>query len=213
MQRGDLHGAGRALISKGVYTGYAQDPEAALRLLTEGRQMIDAERDPQLVLLGIHNTAGLLVESGRFEEAAEFVREHRARYQENAGRADRLRLVVLSGLIHEGLGMLEAAERELREAKQGLEWLGFGYRSALCTLYLCRVCLRQGRATEARELAEEAVAVFSSLGVGREALGALMLLQRSFELGQATVVIDRIAEFMRRAANDPAARFEPVRIN
>jgi hypothetical protein len=213
MQRGDLHGAGRALISKGVYTGYANDPEGALRLLTEGRQMIDAERDPQLVLLGIHNTGALLVDAGRFREAAEFMKANRARYQEHAGRADHLRLLILSADINFGLGELAAAEQELREAKRGLERLGFGYRSALSTLYLCRVCLRQGLAAEARELAEEAVAVFSGLGVGREALGALMLLQRSFELGQAAVVIDRVADFMRRAATDPAARFEPVHLN
>jgi tetratricopeptide (TPR) repeat protein len=213
MERGDLHGAGRALISKGVYTGFANDSEGALRLLAEGRQMIDAERDPQLVLLGIHNTASLLVEAGRFREAAELVRANRALFQENAGRADRLRLLMLSGEIKAGLGELAAAEQELREAKRGLERLGFGYRSALTTLYLCRVCLRQGRAAEARELAEEAVAVFSGLGVGHEALGALMLLQRSFELSQATVVIDRVADFMRRAATEPAARFEPVRLN
>jgi tetratricopeptide (TPR) repeat protein len=210
MQHGDLHGAGRALISKGVYTFYGNDSAGALRLLAEGGQMIDAEREPQLVIFGIQNTAACLVDLGRLEEAAALVREHRARYQQTAGRVDRLRLLALSGWIDAGLGNLERAEQELVAARRGLESLGFGYRSAQVTLELSGVYLRLGRAAEARQAAEEAVRIFSSLGVGREALGALMVLRQSFELGHATAVVDRVADFMRRAAHDPAARFEPT---
>jgi tetratricopeptide (TPR) repeat protein len=210
LRHGDRHGAGRALISKGTLTGHANDAEGAIRLLREGSSMIDAARDPQLALSALHNTAAFLAECGRFEEARALLRENRRRYREAGGRLDRLKLLGLGGIIDAGLGNLERAERELAAAKRGFDLLGLDYRSALAALDLAGVLLRRGKAAVAWEVAEEAARLFSSLGVGREALGALVLIRRAFDMGSAAAFLAKLAAFMRRAELDPEARFDPA---
>ncbi|HSK79574.1 MAG TPA: hypothetical protein VLQ45_24175, partial [Thermoanaerobaculia bacterium] len=69
LSKGSDHLAGRALISQGLYKGYAGDAEEAVRLLKEGLELIDEERDPSLVLSAVHGQLCFLVEAGDFEKA------------------------------------------------------------------------------------------------------------------------------------------------
>jgi tetratricopeptide (TPR) repeat protein len=61
---GDRHAAGRALISKALYTSYSGDPVAALRLLREGLATIDRTREPELESLARQNELLFLVDAG-----------------------------------------------------------------------------------------------------------------------------------------------------
>lgn len=117
---GDEHLAGRALIKKGIYTGYANDPAAAVTLLAEGFEKIDPAREPALALSAIHNIACFLVDLGRFQEARSLVRVNLWRYVRHGAHLDRIKLRGLQGLIEAGLQNFDLAERELREARTGL---------------------------------------------------------------------------------------------
>ena len=207
-RRGDDHQAGRALISKGLYTGYANDPEGAVRLLTDGLELIDQKRDPELALFAIHNTAAFLVDCNRFRKARNLVWENRWRYVRHGGRIDQVKLRWLQGLVETGLGNLPAAEEALKEARQGLAAAELRYHWALAGLDLGSLLLRRKRHEEARTVVLEATDVFVALNIQREAMGAVVLLQRVFEAGiEAQATLDHAIRFLRRVEHDPTLTF------
>lgn len=207
-RRGDNHLVGRTLIKKGLYTGYANDPERAVRLLVDGLALIDRERDPQLALSAIHNIAWFLMDLGRFRQARNLVWENRWRYHEHGGHIDRLKLRWLQGLIDKGLGKLASAEEALKEARKGFGDAGMRYHAALTGLDLASIFLRRKRPAEARDVVLEATAVFIDLRIQREALGAVLMLKSVFEAGvEARAILDDAIHFLRRIEYDPTLTF------
>jgi tetratricopeptide (TPR) repeat protein len=208
VRQGDSHLAGRALIQKGTYRGLANEPEEAIRLLQRGLAMIDADREPRLALTAIHNTAFFLITCGRFREARSLVWQNLPRYQ-GGGQLDRIKLQGLRGLICAGLGELDRAEEYLVAARRGFEETGVRYHAAIAGLDLAVVWLRQGRRQEARDLVLDCVQVFLELRIHREALAAVLVLQRAFEKGlDADALLDKARDFLRRIEQDPTLTFE-----
>jgi tetratricopeptide (TPR) repeat protein len=209
MAAGDEHLAGRVLIGKGKHAQEAQDVDAAISLLRQGLSMIDADRDPWLVLASLHNLAWCMVDNQRYTEARELLRENFWRYERHGGAVDRLRLRWAFGEISAGLDDLEQAEHELSAAREGFIAAGLPYSAAIVALDLGHVLLRQGRNREAREVVREAAEVFQTLKIDREALGALLFLEKSFEMeaAQTAMLLRSLADFLRRAEDDPEAKF------
>lgn len=207
-RRGDDHLAGRALLKKGIYTGHANNPEGAVRLLTEALSLIGQERDPQLTLSAIHNIAAFLVDCGRFRQARALVWENRWRYDQHGGRIDRVKLRWLQGLIDAGMENTTSAEQALVEARQGLDEAGLRYHSALSGLDLASILLRQKRGGEARDMVLASTGVFLELRIQREAMGAVLMLRQTFEAGvEAKVLLDQVILFLRRLEHDPTLTF------
>jgi hypothetical protein len=69
---GDRHLAGRAMIQRGLYVGYAGDPEHALRVLEAGLSRVNREQEPELVYAAVHNQLHFIIDCGRFDEARKF---------------------------------------------------------------------------------------------------------------------------------------------
>jgi hypothetical protein len=113
LQLGERHLAGRALVSRGLYTADAGDLRAALDLLATGVAAIDPDRDPGLLAMAEQNIAWTFVLGGRFVEARE-------RLGACAGRhiqTDELmlaRIEWLEGRIALGLGDRRRAETAFR---------------------------------------------------------------------------------------------------
>jgi tetratricopeptide (TPR) repeat protein len=179
---GDCHNAGRALISKGIYTGCGDDPEEAVRLVSAGLAMINAAADPKLVISAVHNLIGFLADCGRFREAQRLLRKTRQAYFAEGDRLNLIKLRWLEGRISAGLGHLRRAEQSLLEARRELESTGLEYHTALVSLDLAAVWLGQGKTTETRKLVEELVATFRARRIARETLAALVLLKEAFDL-------------------------------
>ena len=209
VRHGDLHRAGRALIKKGTFRGHANEPEEAIRLLQRGLAMIDADREPRLALTAIHNTAFFLITCGRFREARSLVWQNLHCYEEHGGQLDRVKLQGLRGLICAGLGELDRAAEYFVAARRGFEEAGVRYHAAIAGLDLAVVRLRQGRRKEARDLVLDCVRVFLELRIHREALAAILVLQRAFEKGlQADALLEKARDFLRRIEQDPTLTFE-----
>lgn len=207
-RRGDDHLAGRALISKGIYTGHANKPEEAVRLLKDGLARIDQERDPQLALSAVHNIAWFLVDCGHFRQARNLAFTNRWRYERHGGTIEKVKLRWLQGLIDAGLAHLTTAEGALKEARQGLHDAGLGYHSALAGLDLASILLRQQRTEEARAMVLESTEVFLKLRIEREALAAILMLKQVFEVGiVARALLDDAIQFLRRVQHDPTLTF------
>jgi tetratricopeptide (TPR) repeat protein len=180
-RRGDDHEAGRALLKKGIFTGYQGSSEAAIQLIEQGLALLDQERDPRLVYLALHNQARLFLDLGQLREARMALWKAKARGLDAGGRMNELRVRWLEGQINASLGELERAEAALREVKEGFQAAGLGYKAALAGLELGAVLLRQAHSeTAVREVLASAN-VFISLGISREAAASVLLLQKALE--------------------------------
>ena len=208
---GDSHLAGRALISKGLYTGYAGEPEDAILLLQEGLGLLEEEREPLLEFAAVHNQLMFLIDCGRYQEAKELLSLNRRRLRDAGGRLNRFKVVWQEGRVAAGLGDPRRAEAALRRARRGLAQADLGYQAAIATLDLAAVLLRQGRTEEGELLVEEAAGTFVALRIEREALGALLMLRQAFAMRVATAaLVEDVTLYLRRCEHDPAARFNPA---
>jgi len=181
---GDRHNAGRALISKGLYTGYNNDPETAVRLLSAGLTLIHPAADPKLVISAVHNLITFLADGERFREAQRLLKRARPYYAEG-DRLNLIKLHWLEGKVAAGLGRLRRAEQSFLQARRELEAAGLHYHAAVVSLDLAAVWLSRGKTAETRALVEELVATFQARRIAREALAALLLLKKAFDLDRS----------------------------
>ncbi len=207
--RGDSHLAGRSLLKKGIYTGYAGNAEQAIVLIKQGLSQVDSRRDPELVVGAIYNQVHFLVECGRFKEAKALFWDAYAHTKHSGGHINLLRLRWIEGRVYFGLGDLDRAAREFLFAKKGFEDAGLGYKAALTSLDLAAVWLRQGKIEEVRPLILEAVEIFLSLKIQREVLAGVLLLKKACETRTPMhELLDSVREYLRRAEHDPTVHFE-----
>lgn len=204
----DSHRQGRALLSKGMFLGYAGRPEEAVELIPLGLARIDREQEPRLALMARHNLAWFLNDCGRPHDAAELLDSFRDRYQEFPDPWTQLRLRWLESRIALNLGHLEEAEAGFRQARERSLADGLCYDSSMLTLDLAALYLREGRIDEVKNLAREMLPIFVSQDVHRQALAALAIFQQAAEMDRATPrLVREIANYLTRARRNPGLRF------
>lgn len=206
LRYGDAHDAGRMLILKGIYLGRANDPQQGLRMLAAGLADLDGARDPRLIFQTLHNVLLFRAELGEFEPAREQLAAMSGLYERFAGRIDRVKLCWVEGRIAAGLGEPERAEAAFLRARAELNAAGLGYRAALISLDLAALRLGQGRTAEVRGLVEEMVVTFRAVGVGREAIAALLMLREATRQDRATVELLRSVAGVLQTLEGPSAR-------
>ncbi|HEX9940790.1 MAG TPA: hypothetical protein VGG03_02140 [Thermoanaerobaculia bacterium] len=201
------HQVGRVVILKGLYTGYAGKLEEGLQLLVRGLSMIDRTRDSKLVFHTLHNILLFRVELGQYAQARRQLQRMRPLYAAYAAGPDLMKLHCIEGEIAAGLGDLVTAEATFQQIRQDFDDAGLGYEASIVSLDLAGVWLLQGRTAEVRGLVAEMVATFRALGVEREAMSALHMLQEALKRDQATLEVLRlVGGILRRLQNEPATR-------
>jgi tetratricopeptide (TPR) repeat protein len=188
---GDLHAAGRALVSKGTAAGLGLNPQEAVRLLIEALQLLDARRDPDLVFMTVHNLLSYLVDCGRSTEAARLYAQSRVLYARYPGRLDRLKARWLEGRIAAAQGDDTTAEAAFQEVQTGFAAVDLPYDAALASIQLADIWLRTGRTREIKGLVDEMVTIFRAHNIRREVIGALLMLREACEREGATVALLR----------------------
>jgi hypothetical protein len=203
-RRGDRHLAGRALVSKSLYKMYQGNIAEAEVLIRRGLALIDQDREPSVFQCAVHNLLLLLIEQDRFQEARKQLFLHRPRMA-TLGDLQLLKLRAVEGRIAFGLGRLAQAEIIFQELRQAFEGEGLGYSAALASLELAAVLQRAGRdAREVFDLVVEASNTFTSLGVQREALGAILVLRKATEEGLPTpALLQSTIRFLMRFESNP----------
>jgi tetratricopeptide (TPR) repeat protein len=197
-RRGDQHLAGRALLKKGLYANYSGEPERAVQILQQGISLVDPEREPGLTSGAMHNLAVSLMESGRLGEARSLLGTGARPGGENGGRVNRLKSRWVEAHMEAEMGNFDRAAKELEEVRLGFQEHELPYSAALVSLELAAVHLRQGWEEEARAQVAEAVEVFSTLGIRREGMAAVLLLRKAFEQRVATLsLLDGVIALMR----------------
>lgn len=207
-QIGEIHLAGRALISRGINTYYDGKAGEAVTLLRRGLAMLDPLRDPQLIQRSQQNLLLALVDSGELQEARKLLLESDLRRKLAPEPLNLLKLRWIEGKIHAGQNKLWRAEALFREVREGFLQRGMGYDAALVGLELVEVWLRQDKSAEARGLTLEIVETFEDLGVQREALRAMRFLETACRTEAATPsMAARVILFLRRLEWEPRLQF------
>ncbi|HEV2851461.1 MAG TPA: tetratricopeptide repeat protein [Thermoanaerobaculia bacterium] len=210
LKDGERHRAGRSLVNMSIVYSHSGCAEEGIPVLFQSLELIDAEHEPRLLLCAKHNLITYLADAGRVQEARSLYRETRSLYRDFGEPWVQNRRHWVKGKIANGLGNFDRAEALFLEARQGFLAEGIPYDTALVSLELAHLYARQGRTADLKRLAGEIVPIFASRRIHREALAALAFLKQAMEAEAAGVeLIARIAEFLRRAENDPALKFEP----
>lgn len=195
---GEIHLAGRTLITKALYLYYKGDSHAACRALEEGLGLIDRDRDPSLLGTAVLNQLLLLEDCGQFTEARIFLFNHRAQFS-HAGQITALRLRWTEGRIHYGMGRLESAERDFRVVREGFQEAGMSFACALIGLELALTLLRQGRTRDAIQEGLASAKMFLALSIDRELLGSFLFLEEAFKSEVLNLAdLEETARYLRR---------------
>jgi tetratricopeptide (TPR) repeat protein len=204
-ERGDRHMAGRALITKGLYTGWAGRSREAFRITQRGLDMVDEAREPELVLAAIHNQIWFLVETGRLREARSLLGAHRDELA--TGEAQRLDLLWLEGRIRAGLRDGKRALLDLEAAEQGFAAAGRRYQAANVKLDQAAIHLRLGDSAGALSLIRAAEDAFLQLEAPQSTRMALAFLRQRLAQRQIPApFVLRLADIIRRGQHGVAAR-------
>jgi tetratricopeptide (TPR) repeat protein len=203
---GDDHLAGRALIIKGIFTGYSGGAEEAVHSIRQGLSTVDALRDPGLVFSALQSQARFLVDCGRFREARQALSSLRHRRLDIGGRLNELKVRWLEGQISVGLEEFDLAEQALAEANQGFEKAGLGYKAALAGLELGAVWLHQGRFQDAERMVLTCADVFLALRIRRELMAAILMLRQAAEARYLSLsALQRVISLLREEERDSKA--------
>jgi tetratricopeptide (TPR) repeat protein len=196
-ERGDRHMAGRALITKGLYTGWAGRSREAFRITQRGLDMVDESREPELVLAAVHNQIWFLVESGRLREARSLLGARRDELATD--EAQRLDLLWLEGRIRAGLRDERRALVDLEAAEQGFAAAGRRSQAANVKLDQAAIHLRKGDTAQALTLVRAAEDAFLQLETPQSTRMALAFLrQRLSQRALPAPVVLRLADLIRR---------------
>jgi tetratricopeptide (TPR) repeat protein len=207
---GEPHLAGRVLILQGICTAHTGRYGEATEILQEGLGLIDPARDAQLAAIGRYCYILSLADCGEHLRASELLLKSGLRETFAAEPLNLLKLRWLEGRIHAGLGRFQNAETALTAARRGFFEKIQNYDAALVGLDLLGVWLRQGKAIEAQELAEDVLETFLDLGIQSEALRAVRYLREACRQRAATpTLVKLVAEFLRQLEWQPLLRFAP----
>ncbi len=205
---GDPHLAARAVVLRGIYTLYDENPKAARELLARGLRGLDPERDPELFLSTRQSYIAALVESGEPVRAAHELLSSGLREALADSSLNLAKLRWLEGLVYAGLKRRELAEGALQAAREAFHQHGQAYNASLVGLDLAEIWLEQGRTRDVMDLADEITAIFAQLGVSREIELAIRYVYVACELNLATAAkIRYVKRFLERAERDPYLAF------
>ncbi len=205
----ESHLAGRTMVTQALLLKEQGKPGHAIRILKEAVGMIDAEREPYLMLIAHQNLVSYLTDLGRYEEAQAMLPRVRRRTVEIGRRNDLLRLRWLEGDIQLGLGHEARAESAFLEVRKGFAELGIGFDAATISLEIAALYLRQGRTAEIKQLAAEMVPIFESQDVHQETIAALLLFKKAVDMETLTArMLEEVSDVLQRSKGRPRPRSE-----
>ncbi|HEV7667411.1 MAG TPA: hypothetical protein VGS22_02725 [Thermoanaerobaculia bacterium] len=158
-------------------------------LLLEALPLLTPGTDPRVSLFALHNMMGRMVDLGRFTFAEEMLRTLRPHLEPFFGETDRLKLSWVEGKIAAGLERWSIAEHAFRGLRRRFADQSLPFHVALVTLDYGALLLRQGRTRDLRPLLDEMIGTFLGLGIQREALASVLLLQNALAAERATLAL------------------------
>ncbi len=193
LERRQHHLAGKALYQRGTAAGYAGKIEPAISHFCRAYDLIDLEKAPDMAVSALKNAILLLADLGDYVRADRLYLAARPVLEALAGPIEKLKLRAVAGKIAAGRGRLHQAEAAFRTVRREFGRLKLPMHASLAGLELCAIWLQEGRTTEARAVVEETLATFLALGIEREALASLVLLDEAVRQERATLELAQAA--------------------
>lgn len=193
LERRQHHLAGKALYMRGLAAQYGGRLPQATSHFCRAYDLIDAEKAPDMAVAALHNALHCLADLGDFERADGLFSSACPVLETLAGPVEKLKLRAVAGKIAAGLGRLHQAEAAFRTVRREFGRLKMPVYASHAGLELCAIWLHEGRTAEAKAIVEETLATFLALGIEREALASLVLLDEAVRQEQATVELAKAA--------------------
>jgi tetratricopeptide (TPR) repeat protein len=181
-----LHDAGRALIQRGVHTGWSGDPEEGIRIIAQGLRLIERGRDPKLGFQSLHSILIFRVELGEFKLARRQIWEMRPLYYRHREHILQVKLRWIEGKVFLGLGQIDRAVRAFQQAQESFLQKRMNYDAALVSFDLAAVWLRQRKLADVRLLLQEMLDIFRARYIAREGIAALIMLRDAANRNELT---------------------------
>jgi len=175
---GDTEGVSRTQVFLGLVLGYDGECDRAIIAFLQALEQLPPFSS--LELSAVHGLALNLTDAGHPEWAQRVLRANLRLYR-RAGKLIGLRLIWLEGKIAAGLQKYGRAEAKLNTARYAFLREGKTYDAALVSLDLAWVFARGGRRREVAWIATQMLQTFRSLGIARESIASIVLLQKSCE--------------------------------
>lgn len=207
LDNGELKG--KILLTKAYIHHALDEPEASTAAILEAMPLLDAEREPRLVLIVLHNLIADLLYLGRAEEASQKLPDARRLAEQLGGELDLARVLWVEAKVSDALGNLAEARERFEQVRSAFDKAGLIYDHALVSLELSTVLLKLGETARVRTLADEMLRIFRSQEVLPEALAAVRVFCEAARQETATVELGRrVVRFLYRAKDDPELKFE-----
>jgi tetratricopeptide (TPR) repeat protein len=162
-----------------LYTNYAGDPRRALAILCGVLPALDRGGDPELALAAAHNALWFMTELGWHSLAGRCLPLVRPLYQRDGRHLNLVRLRWLEARIEVATGSREEALAMFAEARDGFAEVDLPFPAAIVAIDLALVWAEEERFEEIETLARELYATFRSIGVPREGMAALLLVEEA----------------------------------
>jgi tetratricopeptide (TPR) repeat protein len=207
---GEPHLAGRTLMSRARLAWIAgAAKELILRFFERSLELLDRERDPELVAAAFHNRIVCLTEHGCYQEAGELLLESGLRRTFAGQPLKLIRLRWLEARIQAGIGRLDRAEAIFQEVWQSFQGFRLEFDAALAGLDLAEVWLRQGKDRQLAALAAKIGKTFQAVGLPKEAALAFDYLRVAAEMQMVDLTfVSRTRQFLVDLRGNPNLAFD-----
>ncbi len=177
----------KALIQRGLVAAYTEKFETAASFFGLALCRIDRQQEPQLFRTAVLNTVGALIDLNELDRAETLLANSRPLIEEIGGTIDKLKVRWVEAKIARAAGRYHQAERTFREIRRAFTDERMPYYVALVNLELCAIWLHARRTDELRAAVGEALSTFLGLGIEREALASVILLDQAAQQDRATL--------------------------
>lgn len=205
---GDRHAEGKVLVVLAVMKNTCGEPRQSIDLLQQALGLIDAARDPRLAINARHNLAVALASVGEPQEALQHIAALRALYDPTRDRVSLLRLRHLESRVRNAMGDHATALEGLDEVRRQFMDLAMPLEVALTALEMATIQVELGMLDAAQRLASETMAISRSLGIQREALAALLVIEEAAQRKALTQqLIKEVLTFLQQSKQNPELKF------
>jgi tetratricopeptide (TPR) repeat protein len=199
---------GRILLKKAATLEQMGDVEASIEALRQARPYVEKAGEPRDLNCLLFNMTVALLHLGRLAEAEELLAEAREVAIRLGNELDLARTLWATARLDLSLGRTAQAAAALEQVFEDLLVShGLPYDAALAGMDLAVLHLDQGHTQEVKFLALRLETVFTSLGIEREALAALLVFCEAARREEATVDLARqtagVIEKVRRGQSPP----------
>ncbi len=205
---GDTHAEGKVLVVLAITRNAAGDAHQAIELLHQALALIDPARDPRLGINARHNLAVFLANIGQPEEALRRIVELRTLYDPARDRTSLLRLRYLECRVRFALGDPTAALAGFEDVLREFVDLAMPLEVALVSLEMATIHMEIGALDTAQRLATETLSICRSLGIQREVMGALMVIEETAQRKALTrELLGEALTYLKQVRQNPGVKF------